>query len=115
MTSSGESLGVRGLGCMDLAFDVRVGPRPARRAGDGFRIAMRALDGGRVAIAAGARRRTGGPQRGARLPIEQFGQPIGNYQAIQWMLADMATDLDAARMLTLKPPIHAAGRSRPTR
>ena len=33
---------------------------------------------------------------------EAFGQPIGNYQAIQWMLADMATELDAARMLTLK-------------
>src|SRR5262249_58583593 len=33
---------------------------------------------------------------------ETFGQPIANYQAIQWMLADMATELDAARMLTLK-------------
>jgi butyryl-CoA dehydrogenase len=33
---------------------------------------------------------------------EQFGQPIANYQAIQWMLADMATELEAARMLTLK-------------
>ncbi len=33
---------------------------------------------------------------------ETFGQPIGNYQAIQWMLADMATELDAARMLTWK-------------
>ena len=33
---------------------------------------------------------------------EAFGQPIGNYQAIQWMLADMATELDAARMLTMK-------------
>src|SRR5262249_42393557 len=33
---------------------------------------------------------------------EQFGQPIANYQAIQWMLADMATELEAARLLTLK-------------
>src|SRR5438094_232850 len=33
---------------------------------------------------------------------EQFGQPIANYQAIQWMIADMATELDAARLLTLK-------------
>ena len=33
---------------------------------------------------------------------QAFGQPIGNYQAIQWMLADMATELEAARMLTLK-------------
>ena len=34
--------------------------------------------------------------------VLQFGQPIGNYQAVQWMLADMATELAAARMLTLK-------------
>ena len=33
---------------------------------------------------------------------QTFGQPIANYQAIQWMLADMATELDAARMLTLR-------------
>jgi butyryl-CoA dehydrogenase len=107
MTSSGESLGVRGLGCMDLAFDdVRVGTEALLGApGDGFRIAMWALDGGRVAIAAQA---LGVGQAALSEALayakthEQFGQPIGNYQAIQWMLADMATDLDAARMLTLK-------------
>jgi butyryl-CoA dehydrogenase len=106
-TSSGESLGVRGLGCMDLAFDdVRVGTEALLGApGDGFRIAMWALDGGRVAIAAQA---LGVGQAALSEALayakthEQFGQPIGNYQAIQWMLADMATDLDAARMLTLK-------------
>ena len=66
---------------------------------------MWALDGGRVAIAAQA---LGVGQAALTEALayakthEQFGQPIGNYQAIQWMLADMATDLDAARMLTLK-------------
>jgi butyryl-CoA dehydrogenase len=40
---------------------------------------------------------------------EAFGQPIGNYQAIQWMLADMATELDAARMLTLKAASRTPG------
>jgi len=107
MTSSGASLGVRGLGCMDLSFDdVRVATDALIRApGDGFRIAMWALDGGRVAIAAQA---LGVGQAALTEALayakthEQFGQPIGNYQAIQWMLADMATDLDAARMLTLK-------------
>jgi alkylation response protein AidB-like acyl-CoA dehydrogenase len=107
MTSSGASLGVRGLGCMDLSFDdVRVGTEALVGApGDGFRIAMWALDGGRVAIAAQA---LGVGQAALSEALayakthEQFGQPIGNYQAIQWMLADMATDLDAARMLTFK-------------
>ncbi len=105
--SSGESLGVRGLGCQDLDLkDVRVEADALLGApGDGFRIAMWALDGGRVAIAAQA---LGVGQAALEEALasarsrEAFGQPIGNYQAIQWMLADIATDLDAARMLTLK-------------
>ncbi len=106
-TSSGESLGVRGLGCMDVELDqVRVGTGALLGApGDGFRIAMWALDGGRVAIAAQALG-VGHAALDEALAYarsrQAFGQPIGNYQAIQWMLADMATDLDAARMLTLK-------------
>jgi butyryl-CoA dehydrogenase len=104
---SPDSLGVRGLGCMDLELtDVRVGadallggPR------EGFQIAMWALDGGRVAIAAQA---LGVGQAALDAALahakhhEAFGQPIANYQAIQWMLADSATELDAARMLMLK-------------
>ncbi len=105
--SSGESLGVRGLGCMDIELkDVRVGTDALLGApGEGFRVAMWALDGGRVAIAAQA---LGAGQAALNEALayaksrEAFGQPIGNYQAIQWMLADMATELDAARMLTLK-------------
>jgi butyryl-CoA dehydrogenase len=102
-----DSLGVRGLGCMDLQFtNVRVDADAVLgNAGDGFRIAMWALDGGRVAIAAQA---LGVGTAALEEALnhartrEAFGQPIGNYQAIQWMLADMATELDAARMLTLK-------------
>jgi len=106
-TSSGESLGVRGLGCMDLQFDnVRVGTDALLGgSGEGFRIAMWALDGGRVAIAAQALG-VGQAALDEALAYAKtrvaFGQPIGNYQAIQWMLADIATDLDAARMLTMK-------------
>jgi butyryl-CoA dehydrogenase len=105
--SSGDSLGVRGLGCMDIDLkDVRVEADELLGApGEGFRIAMWALNGGRVAIAAQA---LGVGQAALEEALayartrEAFGQPIGNYQAIQWMLADIATDLDAARMLTLK-------------
>ena len=102
-----DSLGVRGLGCMDIELgDVHVeadamlgGP------GEGFRVAMWALDGGRVAIAAQALG-VGAAALDAALEHaktrEAFGQPIANYEAIQWMLADMATELDAARLLTFK-------------
>jgi len=102
-----DSLGVRGLGCMNLEFrNVRLEPDALLGAsGEGFRIAMWALDGGRVAIAAQA---LGVGEAALHEGLEHakshtaFGQPIGNYQAIQWMLADTATELDAARMLTLK-------------
>jgi butyryl-CoA dehydrogenase len=102
-----DSLGVRGLGCMDLDFeDVRVdSDQLLGTPGKGFAIARWALDGGRVAIAAQA---LGVGQAALDEALayaktrQTFGQPIANYQAIQWMLADMATELDAARMLTLK-------------
>jgi butyryl-CoA dehydrogenase len=105
--SADDSLGVRGLGCMDLELtNVEVGEDAVLgRPDDGFRIAMWALDGGRVAIAAQALGVGGAALREAldhARTREAFGQPIGNFQAIQWMLADIATELDAARMLTLK-------------
>ena len=103
----GESLGVRGLGCRDVILeDVRVeADGVLGEPGHGFRVAMTALEGGRVAIAAQA---LGIGQAALDEALayargrEAFGQPIANYQAIQFMLADMATELDAARMLTLK-------------
>lgn len=102
-----DSLGVRGLGCMDLEFaDVHVDSSQVLGAlGKGFQIARWALDGGRVAIAAQA---LGVGQAALDEAIAYakqrttFGQPIANYQAIQWMLADVATELDAARMLVWK-------------
>jgi butyryl-CoA dehydrogenase len=117
--AAADSLGVRGLGCMDLAFtNVRVGSDALLgNAGDGFRIAMWALDGGRVAIAAqalGVGAAALQEALGHAKSREAFGQPIGNYQAIQWMLADMATELDAARMLTLKAADSRQRRARPT-
>src|SRR5439155_494291 len=100
------ALGVGGLGCMDVGLDVLVADdQVIGQVDQGFRLAMWALQGGRVAIAAQA---LGIGQAALDEAIayakqrEQFGQPIANYQAIQWMLADMATELAAARMLTLK-------------
>jgi butyryl-CoA dehydrogenase len=105
-TARADSLGVRGLGCMDLQLDIDVGDDAVLGPVDqGFRLAMWALEGGRVAIAAQA---LGIGEAAIAEAIahakrrEQFGQPIANYQAIQWMLADMATELDAARLLTWK-------------
>ena len=99
-----DSLGVRGLGCMDLVLDkVRVGADAVLgEVGRGFRLAMRALEGGRVAIAAQA---LGVGQAALNEALayararQAFGQPIGNFQAIQFQLADLATDLEAARLL----------------
>jgi butyryl-CoA dehydrogenase len=105
-TARADSLGVRGLGCMDLDLDLAVTDEQVLGDVDqGFALAMWALQGGRVAIAAQA---LGIGQAALDEAItyakhrEQFGQPIANYQAIQWMLADMAAELAAARMLMLK-------------
>ncbi len=114
-----DSLGVRGLGCMDLELrDVRVGPEAMLGSiGDGFQIAMWALDGGRVAIAAQALGVGEAALEAAIAHAKQhsaFGQPIANYQAIQWMLADSATDLEAARLLTMKAADARERRARST-
>ena len=73
--------------------------------GEGFKIAMATLDGGRIGIAAQAV----GIARGAYEDAlayaqerEQFGRPLSALQAIQFYLADMATEIDAGRLLTWK-------------
>jgi alkylation response protein AidB-like acyl-CoA dehydrogenase len=75
------------------------------REGDGFKIAMTALDSGRITIAAGA---CGIAQGALEVAVkhartrEQFGKPIGEFQGVSFMLADMATQLDAARLLVAR-------------
>lgn len=98
------SLGVRGLGCLTLTFkDVRVDDSAVIGPVDGgFDLAKRALEGGRVAIAAQALGvgRTALEEALAYSRRRQaFGHPISVFQAIQFQLADRATDLEAARML----------------
>ncbi|MGC8873692.1 MAG: acyl-CoA dehydrogenase [Chloroflexia bacterium] len=71
--------------------------------GEGFRIAMATLDAGRIGIAAQAVGIAQAAFEAARRYAQervQFGQPIAQFQAIQWMLADMATRIEAARLLT---------------
>ncbi|MBI1951656.1 MAG: acyl-CoA dehydrogenase family protein [Acidobacteria bacterium] len=73
--------------------------------GDGFKIAMATLDGGRIGIAAQA---IGIASAALEESLaysqsrEAFGRPIADFQAIQWKLADMATEIDAARLLAYR-------------
>ena len=102
-----DSWGVRGLGAADVIFDdVRIDAAGRiGEEGEGFRVAMWALDGGRIAVGAQA---VGIGQRALAEALRHadrrmtFGRPIAEYQAVQWMLADMATELDAADLLVLK-------------
>jgi butyryl-CoA dehydrogenase len=71
--------------------------------GGGFKVAMSTLDGGRIGIAAqalGIARACLEDSVAYALERETFGKPIAQHQAIQWKIADMATELDAARVLT---------------
>ena len=102
-----EKMGLRASTTVALTFEGCELPSDALLGGegDGFKLAMTALDGGRIGIASQAC----GIARGAlaasvRYAHERkaFGQEIGGFQAIRWMLADMATQLDAATLLTLR-------------
>jgi butyryl-CoA dehydrogenase len=100
-------LGVNASGTTWLAFqDLRV-PAAWRLGedGEGFKIAMATLDGGRIGIAAqavGIARAAMEEALAYAKEREQFGKAIAEFQAIQFYLADMATELDAARLLTWK-------------
>jgi alkylation response protein AidB-like acyl-CoA dehydrogenase len=76
--------------------------------GHGFIDSMRVLDGGRISIAAlslGIGRGAYDAARGYVKQRHQFGKAISEFQGIQWKLADMATQLDAARLLTLRAAV----------
>ena len=99
-----HKMGIRGSNTCELIFeDCRV---PAENLlgeeGQGFRIAMIALDAGRIGVGAQA---VGIAQAAFEAAVEyaktreQFGAPIASLQAIQWMIADMATRIEAARLL----------------
>ena len=110
-------LGVNASGTTELAFqDMRV-PASQRLGaeGDGFKIAMHTLDVGRIGIGAQAVGIAQGAFEEAMeyaKEREQFGRPIADFQAIQFYLADMSTEIDAARLLTWKAAWTRANKKR---
>jgi alkylation response protein AidB-like acyl-CoA dehydrogenase len=107
VTREEEKLGLNSSTTSDLVIEgAQVGrDRLLHDEDRGFRVAMATLDGGRIGIAAQA---LGIAQAAFDVASvyakerEQFGRRIGDFQAIQWKLADMATEIDAARLLTYR-------------
>jgi alkylation response protein AidB-like acyl-CoA dehydrogenase len=102
-----NKLGLRASDTAEMIFEDCVIPAEnlLGKEGDGFIDAMRVLDGGRISIAALSLGMAQGAYEAAlRYSKErkQFGKAIGEFQAIQWKLADMATEIDAARLLTMR-------------
>ncbi|MFY9530741.1 MAG: acyl-CoA dehydrogenase [Candidatus Acidiferrales bacterium] len=99
-----KKLGIHATACTELSFTDCEVPA-ANRIGDegeGYKIALSTLDGGRIGIAAQATGIAQGAMEAALSYAKQrhaFGHPISDFQAIQFMLADMATEIDAARLL----------------
>ncbi|MBK6736010.1 MAG: acyl-CoA dehydrogenase [bacterium] len=102
-----EKMGIRASDTAQLAFDNVIVPddQVLGPPESGFRIAMSTLDGGRIGIASQALGISAAAYEASRAyskQREQFGRPICDFQAIQWKIADMATRLEAARLLTYR-------------
>jgi len=102
-----NKLGLRASDTAELIFEDCVIPAEnlLGKEGDGFIDAMRVLDGGRISIAALSLGMAEGAYECAlkySKERQQFGKAISEFQAIQWKLADMATEIDAARLLTYR-------------
>ncbi len=102
-----NKLGLRASDTAELIFEDCTVPEEALlgKEGDGFIDAMRVLDGGRISIAALGLGMAQGAYEAAlkySKQRQQFGKLISDFQAIQWKLADMATEIDAARLLTMR-------------
>jgi len=99
-----DKMGINANLVSELVFENMEVPKEnlLGKEGDGFKIALSALDGGRIGIAAQS---VGIAQAALDESIEyakqrqQFGRPIAKFQAIQWMIANMATNIEAARLL----------------
>jgi alkylation response protein AidB-like acyl-CoA dehydrogenase len=107
VTGREEKLGLNSSMTNSIAVeDVFVGrDRLLHEENAGFGVAMATLDGGRIGIAAQALGIAQAAYDAAReyaRERRQFGQPIAEFQAVQWKLADMATEIDAARLLVYR-------------
>jgi butyryl-CoA dehydrogenase len=102
-----KKLGIHATACCELIFTDCEVPAANRigKEGEGYKVALSTLDGGRIGIAAQA---TGIAQGAFEAALEwskqrmAFGHPIAQFQAIQFMLADMSTEIEAARLLVRK-------------
>ena len=102
-----EKLGIRGSATTELIFDncIVPGDNLLLAEGQGFKVAMKTLDGGRIGIAAQA---LGIAQGALDQSVEymksriQFSKPIAAFQGLQWMVAEMGTAVDAARLLVYR-------------
>ncbi|MHC1566852.1 MAG: acyl-CoA dehydrogenase family protein [Candidatus Syntropharchaeia archaeon] len=102
-----EKLGLRGVPMGELIFEECVIPKEnlMGKEGEGLRIAMASLDKDRIGIGAigiGIASAALDAAKEFAKKRKQFGQPIANFQAIQFMIADMSTEIDAARFLTYR-------------
>jgi butyryl-CoA dehydrogenase len=102
-----DKLGIRASDTAEFLFEGCRVPASARLGaeGQGFKIAMMAIDAGRIGIGAqavGIASAAYEAALGYARERKSFGVPIGQHQMVQWMLADMATAIEAARLLTLR-------------
>ena len=106
VTRNEEKLGLNSSSTGELRIDTRIdGDRLLHEERKGFAVAMRTLDGGRIGIAAqalGIAQAAYDVARAYALERRAFGKRIADHQAIQWKLADMSTEIDAARLLTYR-------------
>ena len=111
-----EKMGMRGLLSAEVVFDNCFMPEEGRigEEGQGLRIALDALDVSRVTVgseAVGISRAAYEAALAYARERKQFGQAIAGFQSIQWMLSDMATQIDAARLMTYRAAyLHDTGR-----
>src|SRR2546421_125998 len=106
VTGREEKLGLNSSSTNSIAAEAEVGrDRLLYKENHGFRVAMVTLDGGRIGIAAqalGIAQAAYDVAKEYALERHQFGKRIADFQAIQWKLADMATEIDAARLLVYR-------------
>ena len=102
-----KKLGIRGSATTELIFEDCIVPAEnlLNGEGQGFKVAMKTLDGGRIGIAAQALGIAQGALDQSIAYMKeriQFGKPISQFQGLQWMLAEMGTEIEAARLLVYK-------------
>lgn len=102
-----NKMGIRGSSTAELIFKDCIVPKEnlLGEEGKGFKIAMSTLDGGRIGIAAQALGIAEGAFEETVKYIkerQQFGKPLAKFQGLQWMIADMHTEIEAAKLLVYR-------------